>query len=79
MDIYCLLPIWQDTLGIPTKVAVCGPKDRGILAEEVVFMPGELFMHLDTAPANRQKAILISTMFDILSFSVIWYCQYQLH
>jgi len=28
----------QETLGIPPRVAVCGPKDSGVLAEEVVFM-----------------------------------------
>merc|ERR1740129_981388 len=29
----------QDTLGIPPRVAVCGPKETGVLAEEVVFKP----------------------------------------
>lgn len=27
----------QDVLGIPPKVAVCGPKETGVLAEEVIF------------------------------------------
>lgn len=30
----------QDQLGIPPRVAVCGPRDKGVLAEEVVFKPG---------------------------------------
>lgn len=27
----------EDTLGIPSRVAVCGPKETGVLAEEVIF------------------------------------------
>uniref|UniRef100_A0A7S1WCA5 PDZ domain-containing protein n=1 Tax=Alexandrium catenella TaxID=2925 RepID=A0A7S1WCA5_ALECA len=30
----------QDTLGIPSRVAVCGPRESGLLAEEVVFNQG---------------------------------------
>lgn len=38
----------QDTLGIPSRVAVCGPKDHGVLAEQVVFNPGQAPLFLRT-------------------------------
>merc|ERR1719181_1621917 len=38
----------QDTLGIPSKVAVCGPKEHGVLAEEIIFKPGSAPLFLTT-------------------------------
>lgn len=37
-----------DALGIPSKVAVCGPKETGLLAEQVVFNPGQATLFLKT-------------------------------
>mmetsp|Transcript_68767 Transcript_68767/g.128294 ORF Transcript_68767/g.128294 Transcript_68767/m.128294 type:complete len:442 (+) Transcript_68767:119-1444(+) len=47
-----------EKIGIPTKTAICGPKDRGVLAEEVVFKPGSASLFLSSEsqpPAYHQR------------------------
>mmetsp|Transcript_57354 Transcript_57354/g.136325 ORF Transcript_57354/g.136325 Transcript_57354/m.136325 type:complete len:635 (-) Transcript_57354:115-2019(-) len=48
-----------EMVGIPNRVAVCGPKDHGVLAEEVIFKPSSASLFLrtegqsDAAPVRK--------------------------
>jgi len=45
----------SDTLGLPSRVPVCGPRGSGILAEEVIFDHGAASMFISTKAETKEE------------------------